>query len=102
MRQKINKAVARELLWDNASYLMNAVSTALKENDADGKASDFEVDDILLAMEWWLGQLLYLEHGRKHEARLLLEEINDNIMFAYDRQAEVFKACEKNIMPNGN
>lgn len=94
MRQKINKAIARELLWDNAVYLMNVVKTAIDEKNSDGKQNDFDVDGIIIAMEWLLGQLLYLKHGRKYEARLLLYKIEDGIMIAFDKQPEVFKSCE--------
>lgn len=102
MRPKINKAIACKLLMDNNSYVkrivLRSVFPSLFKRDLNGKPNNFDddIDDIIIALEWWLGQLVYIKHGRKHDAKLLLKDIMESALIAYDRQPEVFKAYEKN------
>lgn len=98
MRRKINKSVARSLLWDNAIYVMSVVCSSMNLNNPDDNSSDCDdedIDNIILALEWWLGQLVYLKHGRKHEAKQLLKEIIEAAEIAFDRQPDLFMSCEK-------
>jgi hypothetical protein len=105
MRQKLNKAVACDLLWDNAVFIMKNVCTALnidsnvnaakKTKKSNGYPAELNVDDIIIGLEWWLGQLVYLKYGRRHEARAFMDEIMESAMISFERQPDLFKACEK-------
>ena len=77
---------------------MSLVCSSINLNNPDGKSSDCDdddIDNIILALEWWLGQLVYLKHGRKHDAKQLLKEIMEGAELAFDRQPELFISCEK-------
>ena len=99
MRKKINETIARKLLLDNSAYVRGIVNRSvfptLFKNNRNGKPNfDDDIDDVIIALEWWLGQLVFLKHGRKHDAKLLLKEIMEGALIAYDRQPEVYKAYE--------